>query len=394
MSRRLKVLTVVGTRPELIRLSRVLALLDEVTDHRLVHTGQNHDYELSEIFFSDLGIREPDHFLAVETSSLGRVLGNILIAVEPVLLAERPDAVLVLGDTNSSIAAVMAKRLKIPVYHMEAGNRSFDPNVPEEINRRIIDHLADFNIAYTEHGRRNLLAEGLHPRRVFVGGSPMREVLEHYRGGIDASDVLSRLGLEAERYFVASVHREENVDDAANLAQLVRALDLLAAEHDVPVVVSTHPRTRSRMVALGLAATESVRFLKPFGFFDYNHLQLHARCALSDSGTISEESSILGFPAVTVRNSMERAEALDTGAMVLTGTDAERIVGAVGEVLALRAAGFRPEVPAEYSVRNASQRVVSLLLGTARLHARWSGLQVNEPFWADAGDPPADGVGQ
>lgn len=394
MTRHLKVLTVVGTRPELIRLSRVVALLDEVTDHRLVHTGQNYDYELNEIFFRDLGIRRPDHFLDVDTSSLGRVLGNILIAVEPVLLAERPDAVLVLGDTNSSIAAVMAKRLKIPVYHMEAGNRSFDPNVPEEINRRIIDHLADFNIAYTEHGRRNLLAEGLHPRRVFVGGSPMREVLEYYRAGIDASDIVTRLGLEPGGYFVASVHREENVDDAANLAELVRGLELLASEHGVPVVVSTHPRTRTRMGALGLAATEAVRFLKPFGFFDYNHLQLHARCALSDSGTISEESSILGFPAVTVRNSMERPEALDTGAIMLTGTDAERIVGAVGEVLALRAAGFQPEVPAEYSVRNASQRVISLILGTARLHAQWAGLRMTEPFWAGASDPQGEGSAQ
>ena len=388
MTTRLKVVTVVGTRPELIRLSRVMALLDEVTDHRLVHTGQNYDYELNEIFFSELGIRKPDHFLAVDTSSLGRMLGNILIAVEPVLREERPDAFLVLGDTNSSIAAIMAKRLKIPVYHMEAGNRCFDQNVPEETNRRMVDHISDFNLVYTEHARRNLLAEGLHPRHVYVSGSPMREVLEHYRPGIDGSDVLARLGLEAGGYFVASFHREENVDDPDNLRQLVVALARLAGGHGIPVVVSTHPRTRSRMAALGLEATEGLRFLKPFGFFDYNHLQLHARCALSDSGTISEEATILGFPALTVRNSMERPEALDSGGIVITGTDAERIVAAVGEVLALRAAGHRPEVPADYCVANTSQRAVSLILGTAGLHRRWANLTVSERFWEDGAANP------
>ena len=287
----LKVMTIVGTRPELIRLSRVIARLDDTLEHVLVHTGQNYDYALNEVFFADLGIRRPDHLLGVDTSSLGRVLGETLIKTEEVLLAERPDAVLVLGDTNSCIAAVMAKRMKIPVYHMEAGNRCFDENVPEETNRRLIDHVADFNLVYTEHARRNLLAEGLHPRRILLTGSPMREVLDHYRPQIDGSGVLDRLALSSGGYFLVSAHREENVDLPSRLDQLVDCLAAVRDAFGLPLLVSTHPRTRKRLEArrdgVQLAG---ITFHEPFGFHDYNKLQLNAACVLSDSGTIAEEA--------------------------------------------------------------------------------------------------------
>ena len=269
-----------------------------------------------------LALRAPDHHLDVDTSTLGHVLGETLIKTEEVLLAERPDAVLVLGDTNSSIAAVMAKRMRIPVYHMEAGNRCFDENVPEETNRRLVDHVADFNLVYTEHARRNLLAEGLHPRRILLTGSPMREVLEHFRPQIDASDVLVRLGLEAQQYFLVSAHREENVDSPARLRMLLDCLVAVHREWGLPVVVSTHPRTRKRVEALAAdIGAADIRWMEPFGFHDYNRLQLGAACVLSDSGTIAEEASILGFPAVTLRDSIERPEALDAGSIIMTGLD-------------------------------------------------------------------------
>lgn len=377
----MKVVTVLGTRPEIIRLSRVMARLRATCEHKLVHTGQNYDYELNEIFFQELEVPKPDYFLDVDTSSLGRTLGTVISATEGVLTAERPDAVLVLGDTNSSLAAIMAKRLKITVFHMEAGNRCFDENVPEETNRRIVDHVADFNLAYTEHARRNLLAEGLHPRRVYVTGSPLREVLEHHRSQIEASDVLARLGAAAGQYFVASIHREENVDNPDNLRKVLDALEAVSASFGLPVLVSTHPRTRSRLAGLGATVPETVRFCPPFGFFDYNHLQLHSRCVLSDSGSVSEEAAILGFPAVTMRNAMERPEAMDTGSVIITGLDPEAVELAV-RVVAADAAGARfPEVPADYTVRNCSQRVVNLIVGTAKLSRLWSGVVVNQPFW-------------
>src|SRR5699024_3283431 len=283
-----KVMTIVGTRPEIIRLACVIQRLDATVDHVLVHTGQNYDHQLNQDFFDDLELREPDHYLDVNTSSLRHVLGETLIKTEEVLRAEQPDAVLILGDTNSSIAAVMAKRMRIPVYHMEAGNRCFDENVPEETNRRLVDHVADFNLVYTEHARRNLLAEGLHPRRILLTGSPMREVLDKYRPQIEASDALDVLGLEPNRYFLVSAHREENVDSPLRLQQL---LDCLAAVYDewrLPLIVSTHPRTRKRLEDLGpeLGDTD-IRWLDPFGFHDYNKLQLEATCTLSDSGTIA-----------------------------------------------------------------------------------------------------------
>ncbi|WP_286959603.1 non-hydrolyzing UDP-N-acetylglucosamine 2-epimerase [Arsenicicoccus sp. UBA7492] len=375
MSRTLKVLTVVGTRPELIRLSRVLARLDETVDHVLAHTGQNYDYTLNQVFFDDLGIRQPDHMLGVDTSSLGRVLGETLIKTEEVLQAEQPDALLVLGDTNSCIAAVMAKRLRIPVYHMEAGNRCYDDNVPEETNRRLVDHVADFNLVYTEHARRNLLAENLHPRRILLTGSPMREVIDHYRPQIEASDVLDRLSLEHRGYFLVSAHREENVDSPARLQQLLGCLTRVRETFDLPVFVSTHPRTRKRLEALpDWAAPEGITFSEPLGFHDYNKLQLGAACVLSDSGTIAEESTMLGFPAVTLRDSIERPEALDTAGIMMTGLDPDDVEAAVKDVME-RPNTRGSRLPQDYEVRDTSDRAVRFIMSTARRHHSWAGLR-------------------
>jgi UDP-N-acetylglucosamine 2-epimerase len=374
MSHRLKVMTILGTRPEIIRLSRVMALLDEHVEHVIVHTGQNSDFELNQVFFRDLAVRPPNHFLNINRTSLGHILGDVLIKSEKVLTSERPDAVLILGDTNSAFAGILARRMKIPLYHMEAGNRSFDFNVPEEINRRIIDHISDFNLVYTEHARRNLLAEGIHPRRIYLTGSPMREVLDANRAGIAASDVLDRLDLEPEKFFVVSMHRAENVDIRPRLTQLLDALNLLSREYGWPVIVSTHPRTRQRLEAIGMESSASVRFLPPFGYHDYLRLQTSAFCTLSDSGTISEESSILGFPAVTMRSAMERPEAMDTGHIVLTGLDADTIVRAVRLVTDSRDADRQQPIAEEYQISNTSLRVVKLLLGTAKLGHVWDGI--------------------
>ncbi|WOQ16969.1 non-hydrolyzing UDP-N-acetylglucosamine 2-epimerase [Raineyella sp. W15-4] len=369
-----KVMTVVGTRPEIIRLSEVIKRLDVTVDHVLVHTGQNYDYELNEIFFEELGLRKPDHFLEVDTSSLGRVLGEVLIKTEQVLLAEKPDAFLVLGDTNSCVAALMAKRMRVPVYHMEAGNRCFDENVPEETNRRLIDHVADFNLVYTEHARRNLLAEGIQPRRILLTGSPMNEVLSAQRKAIDTSDVLERLGLEEGGYFLVSAHREENVDNPIRLSALLDCLETVVEEFKLPVLVSTHPRTRKRLEESG-RSVGGVTFHKPLGFHDFNHLQLKARCVLSDSGTIAEESSLLGFPAVTLRDSIERPEALDTGAIVMTGLEPANVLEAVRLKMAGATIGRGPALPQDYRPVNTSERAVSFILSTWRRHAAWSGLQ-------------------
>lgn len=375
----LKVMTVVGTRPELIRLSRVIARLDATVEHTLVHTGQNYDYTLNEVFFADLGIRPADIYLGVDTSSLGRVLGETLIRTEEALTATRPDALLVLGDTNSCIAAVMAKRMRIPVYHMEAGNRCFDENVPEETNRRLVDHVADFNLVYTEHARRNLLAEGLHPRRILLTGSPMREVLEAYQAQIEASDAVSRLSLTAGEYFLVSAHREENVDSPARLTRLLACLEAVRAEWGLPILVSTHPRTRKRLEALpGWTAPEGMTFHDPLGFHDYNRLQMSAACVLSDSGTIAEESTLLGFPAITLRDSIERPEALDTGGIIMTGLDERDVVAAVRDAISHRseaAIAQRRTVPADYAISNTSDRVVRFILSTARRHHSWAGVR-------------------
>ena len=376
---KLKVMTILGTRPEIIRLSRTMAALDRDTDHQIVHTGQNYDYELNQIFFDDLEIRKPDHFLGVDTSSLGNVLGGTLIESEKVLRQENPDAVVILGDTNSAIAGIMARRLKIPLYHMEAGNRCFDFNVPEETNRRIIDHISDFNLVYTEHARRHLLSEGIPHRRIYVTGSPMREVLNHYGEKIDASNALSELKLKEKEYFLVSMHREENVDYKKPLSQLLQALENLAEEYKFPVIVSTHPRTQKRLDSLGYENKSGlIQFLKPFGFCDYNKLQKSSFCTISDSGTISEESSMLDFPAVTIRNALERPEAMDTGAITITGTDPDRISDCVRSVTDDFASGRKSPCPVDYQVENTSQRVVRLILGTAGLAHRWQGIEKNE----------------
>ena len=372
---KLKVMTILGTRPEIIRLSCVIVLLDKYVDHKIVHTGQNYDYELNEIFFNELNVRKPNYFLGAGPASLGTVMGNILISIEKVLEKETPDAVLILGDTNSSIAGIMARRMKVPIYHMEAGNRCFDLNVPEEINRRIIDHISNFNLVYTEHARRHLLSEGLPHRRIYLTGSPMKEVLLTHMEKIKASKILDQLGLKKDGYFIASIHREENVDNKENLGLLLRSLNLVCEEYNLPVIVSTHPRTRKRMQALGENKLHhEIQFLKPFGFFDYNHLQMNAFCAISDSGTISEESSILSFPAITVRNAMERPEALDTGNIILTGLNPDTILQAIKVVTEEKASQSKHPIPAEYEVENVSQRVMNLIVGTAKLSNAWDGI--------------------
>jgi len=368
---RLKVLTVVGTRPEIIRLSAVIKRLDEHTDHVLVHTGQNYDYELNEVFFEDLGLRRPDHFLEADTSSLGSVLGSILVSIERVLVEERPDAFLVLGDTNSSISAVIAKRMKIPVFHMEAGNRSFDENVPEETNRRLVDHVADYNLVYTEHARRNLLAEGIHPSRIRLTGSPMKEVLTQNVDGVDGSDILADQGLTPSSYFLVSLHREENVDHAGRLASILSGLSALAEHHGAPVLVSTHPRTQKRIAQLD-QHFESLTFHKPFGFHDYLALQRSAKLVLSDSGTIAEESSLMSFPAVTLRDAIERPEAEDTGSIMLTGTTSESIIRCVDYVLA---SGSAESAPHDYLIGDTSRRVLNTILSTVPTHHARTGIR-------------------
>jgi UDP-N-acetylglucosamine 2-epimerase len=373
-----KVMTIVGTRPEIIRLSRVMTRLDETVEHVLVHTGQNYDYELNGIFFDELGIRKPDYFLEVSTASLGRLLGETLIKTEELLLRECPDAVLILGDTNSSIASIIAKRMRIPVYHMEAGNRCFDENVPEETNRRLVDHVADFNLVYTEHARRNLLAEGLHPRRILLTGSPMREVLNAYLPQIQASDVLDRLSLTTGGYFLVSAHREENVDSSERLKMLLECLVAVREKWALPVYVSTHPRTRKRLEAIpSWTEPEGLIFHEPFGYHDYNRLQLGAACVLSDSGTIAEESTIMGFPAITLRESIERPEALDTGGIIMTGLDDRDVIEAVRLVIAVQRTGegVGAVTPAEYLIENTSERVVRFILSTARRHRSWAGIR-------------------
>ena len=374
----LKVMVVFGTRPEIIRLSATIRALEQSVRTVTVHTGQNYDYELSEVFFNDLGLRKPDYFLNAAGETASETIGKVIIEADRVIRQERPDALLLLGDTNSCIAALPARKNKVPVYHMEAGNRCFDFNVPEELNRRLVDHISDFNLVYTEHARRHLLSEGLPHRRIYLTGSPMNEVLQTYRAQIDASNVLAELDLEPRGYLLASFHREENVDNPANLRAIIEALNAVAERYDRPVVVSTHPRTRKRIDAAGGALPEAprLRFLKPFGFHDYNKLQKEALCVLSDSGTISEEASLLSFPAVTIRNALERPEAMDTGSIIITGLDSEIIAAAVAQAVGDFEEGRSAPVPTDYTIANTSQRVVRLILGTARLSHRWHGLDI------------------
>jgi UDP-N-acetylglucosamine 2-epimerase (non-hydrolysing) len=359
----MKVMTVVGTRPEIIRLSRVMAALDKYTDHILVHTGQNYDYELNEVFFSDLEIRKPDHFLNAAGANAAETIGNTIIKLDPVLAEVQPEALLILGDTNSCLAAIPAKRRKIPVFHMEAGNRCFDQRVPEEINRKIVDHVADINLTYSDIAREYLLREGLPPDRVIKTGSPMFEVLNHYAPKIDASNVLSRLGLLPLDYFVVSAHREENIEPDRNFDNLVKILNGLAENYGKRVIVSTHPRTRNRVNKLGVTFHKRVELLKPLGFCDYVHLQKSALAVLSDSGTINEESSILNFPALNIREAHERPEGMEEAVVMMTGLEVERVFQGLA-ILADQKRGvertLRPV--ADYSMPNVSDKVVRIIL--------------------------------
>ncbi|WP_409498547.1 non-hydrolyzing UDP-N-acetylglucosamine 2-epimerase [Pseudomonas fragi] len=360
--KKLKVVTVVGTRPEIIRLSRVMAALDEHCDHILVHTGQNYDYELNQIFFDDLDIRKPDHFLNAAGASGAETIGNVIIAVDRVLAEIEPDALLVLGDTNSCMAVIPAKRRKIPTFHMEAGNRCFDMRVPEEINRRIVDHTADINLTYSTIARDYLLREGLSPDMVIKTGSPMFEVLNHYRPGIDASDVLERLGLEAGKFFVVSAHREENIDSDKNFLKLVDVLNAVAEHYGYPVIVSTHPRTQKRVDAMGVTFHEQVRLLKPLGFKDYNKLQLDAKAALSDSGTINEESSILNFAALNLREAHERPEGMEEAAVMMVGLEVERVMQALALLESQQRGANRSfRLVEDYSMPNVSDKIVRII---------------------------------
>jgi UDP-N-acetylglucosamine 2-epimerase len=412
---KLKVLTIVGTRPEIIRLSRTMALLDQNLNQVIVHTGQNYDYELNEIFWNELELRKPDHFLNVDTTTLGSAIGDILKKTEEVLKLEKPDALLVLGDTNSCLAAYMAKRMHIPVFHMEAGNRSFDFNVPEEVNRRVVDHISDFNLVYTEHARRHLISEGLPHRRIYLTGSPMKEILDYYMPKIQKSDIFEKLNLqlkaesatlgnsvidtvkrcEPNKYFVVSVHREENVDNPENLKKILTVLNSLAEEYQLPVIVSTHPRTRKRIEALtstGLSDHTSaehndhtstvnnmiinslIHFMKPFGFLDYVYLQMNALCTVSDSGTISEESSILNFPAISLRQSMERPEAQDAGTIILTGFKPQVVLDSVRIVVNEHQNRKYPHIAQDYCITDTSWRVLKLILGNTGLSNKWWGI--------------------
>ena len=378
---KLKVLIIVGTRPEIIRLSRIIDLLDSKVNLVLAHTGQNYDYELNEVFWKELELRKPDYFLNVNRNSLGAAVGDIIQKSEEVLEQEKPDALLVLGDTNSCLSAYMAKRMHIPIFHMEAGNRSFDLNVPEEVNRRIIDHLADFNLVYTEHARRHLLYEGLQHRRIYLTGSPMKEVLNYYKPKIDASEALKTLELKTGKYFLVSTHREENVDNKENLEKILKVLNKLTKEYNLPVIVSTHPRTRKRLEQLNNSTNKqinpNIHFLKPFGFLDYIHLQMNAKCTISDSGTISEESTILNFPAISLRQSMERPEAQDTGSIILTGFESDVVLNAIAvttDEQENQKTKTEQRTPEEYKIDNTSWRVLKLILGNTKLSNKWWGI--------------------
>ena len=362
-SKSLKVMTLVGTRPELIKMCRVIAELDRHVAHVLVHSGQNYDYELNQVFFDDLEIRKPDHFLEVASPTPAKAIAEVISRADDVLAAERPDALLLYGDTNTCMAVIAAKRHKIPVFHMEAGNRCFDQRVPEELNRKVLDHLSDVNLVLTEHARRYLIAEGIRPETIFKTGSHLDEVLAHYEPRIAASQVLARLGLEAGAYFVASVHREENVDDPHRLRTIVGTLNGLATTFGLPVVVSTHPRTFKRMQALdGILIDPLVRFEKPFGYTDYVRLQMSARCVLSDSGTITEEASLLDLPAVTLRDTHERPEGMDEGTLIMSGIEPDDVLRAVSIVVAQHAESPRIRPVSDYRAPAVSKQILRIVL--------------------------------
>lgn len=369
--KKLKVVTIVGTRPEIIRLSMLTPKLDQHTDHVFVHTGQNSDPKLNQVFFDDLDLRAPDYYLDVDTSSIGSVMGDTLKKSEEVFIKEKPDAVMILGDTNSAIAAVVAERMHIPVYHMEAGNRSFDKNVPEELNRRMVDHVASFNLPYNDYSMRNLLAEGIHPRKIQKTGSPIAEIYNHYKSKIESSKVLDQLQLKKGSYILVSIHRQENVDLPSRLGLILDCLRTLRDRFSLPVLVSTHPRTKVRLEKIDSIDLEGIAFHEPFGYLDYNKLQMNAFCVVSDSGTISEESAIIGFPAVSIRDSIERPEALETGSIILTGLNPTNLVQSVELV---RSLGMKSSMPEGYEITDFSDRVLRFLFSTARLHHSWDKL--------------------
>jgi UDP-N-acetylglucosamine 2-epimerase len=360
----LKVMTIVGTRPELIKMSRVIAEFDQHTRHILVHTGQNYDYELNQLFFEDLGIRKPDHFLDAVGENAAQTIARVIEKSDAVLREEKPDAVMLYGDTNSCLAVIAAKRLKIPVFHMEAGNRCFDQRVPEELNRKVLDHLSDINMVLTEHARRYLIAEGIRAETIIKTGSHMREVLDHYMPKIQESDVLERMGLESAGFFLVSAHREENVDTPDNLLDMIEMLNALAENYAVPVIVSTHPRTRKRLDALDLERLDSrIQFLKPFGFCDYIKLQLEALCVVSDSGTITEEGSLLNLPAVTIRYAHERPEGMDVGTLIMSGLKKDRVLDAVRVVTAQHDRNVRVMRPVgDYEGGPVSKQILRVVL--------------------------------
>ena len=367
MIENIKVMTILGTRPEIIRLSETMKKLDKYTEHIIVHTNQNYDYELNQVFFDQMKIRKPDYILDVKGETIGEQIGKILSQCEKVILKEKPNAILILGDTNSALACIIAKRLKIVVFHMEAGNRCFDDRVPEEINRRIVDHTADINLCYTEHARRNLLREGLDTQNVFVTGSPIPEVYQVNQENIEKSSVLESLGLAEGKYFLASIHREENVDNKKNFPLIMESLQKLAESYNMPVIFSTHPRTKKRIEELQLKKDERIIFSKPFGMFDYIKLQKGAFCNLSDSGTIHEDAAVLGIPALNVRESNERPEAYDTGNAIMTGVDPETILASVKIVRAQFEAGIKFTNPYTSQAENCSDKVIRLIVGLNRI---------------------------
>ena len=369
--KKLKLATIVGTRPELIRLSVIIKKCDQFFDHILIHTGQNYDFELNEIFFNELNIRKPDYFIEVVGNDLGETLGNIISKSYSLFSEIKPDAILVLGDTNSSLSILSAKRLKIPIFHMEAGNRCFDQNVPEEINRKVADHLADINLTYTENSRRYLLAEGFKKDFIFTTGSPLKEVLQRYSSSISRSDILNKLKIKTGKYIVASIHREENLDIKENFKNIIQGINMISEQYELPVIFSTHPRTRKKIDSLKIK-TDSIFFIKPLGFFDFVHLQSKAFVTLSDSGTISEESAIIGFPAVSIRTSTERPEAIDFGSIILGNIDSDSMLQAT-EIAVNTFVENDIEIPKEYNTQNTSTRIIKIIQGYTSI--------VNREIW-------------
>jgi len=364
---KIKVMTILGTRPEIIRLSEIIKRLDNYANHILVHTNQNYDYELNQIFFEELGLRKPDYVLDVKGDTIGDQIGQILSQCEAVMMKEKPDSLLILGDTNSALSCIIAKRLKIPIFHMEAGNRCFDDRVPEEINRRIVDHTSDVNICYTEHARRNILHEGINPQYVFVSGSPLLEVYMKNMEKIEDSDILEELKLEKHHYFVASIHREENVDDNNNFRSLITALNKLVEIYDFPIIFSTHPRTKKRIKEMDLKINKKIIFMKPFGMFDYIKLQKNAFCNLSDSGTIHEDAAILGIPAINIRESNERPEVYDMGNLIMSGVEPDTILNCVMIIRKQYDNNVFFEAPHDYTLADCSDRVIRLIAGYSKI---------------------------